>query len=237
MIRRVALSLIIGSTLAACPWAKAKAAPVLSVDFGHDISPPTPVQPGFVGLAGGATESSRTEVIGAFSVQVEGGGFFHAGFNAGNVGASLAPLFEDYYYNNATDPAVGITVTVTGVTPNAAYDVKLWSYDEDNIFSVTPTQWGPASGSATTGEIGLVSDSSATPYPTTLDEKATTVRLRSTTNQLTFFGASTSGSGGTRLNGFQLTLVPEPSGGALAVVAGIFLPARLRKLRSRRIVA
>jgi hypothetical protein len=212
---------------------QAVAVPVLSVDFGHLTPAATPVQPGFTGIAGPSSEASHTEAVGAYSVTVEGEGFFHAGFNAGNVDPSVAPLFEDYYYHNSTDPATGIKVTITGVTPNLDYDVTIWSYDEDNIFSVTPTQWGPATGSTTTGSTGVVSDSGGTPYPTSLSEKNTTIRLRSTTSALAFFGASTGGSGGTRLNGFQLSPVPEPAAISLAFGAGVAAAAVRR--RSRRL--
>jgi hypothetical protein len=212
-----------------CPMGTISAAPALLIDFGHDIPPATPAQPGFTAIAGATSESSRTAAVGAFSVTVEGDGFYHAGFNAGNVGASVAPLFEDYYYNNSADPNLGIKVTITGVIPNVDYDVKIWSYDEDNLFSVTPTMWGPAAGSSTVGTSGLVSDSGATPYPTAFDEKSTTIRLQSTTNALSFFGSSTGGSGGTRLNGFQLALVPEPAGLALVSMAALAMVVLRRK--------
>lgn len=229
MARRFALVALLAVILAVAGTYSEASAQLLSVDFGRDVPPATPVQSGFTGIAGGSVASSHTDVVGAYSVTVEGGGFFNAGFNAGNVGASVAPLFEDYYYNNATDPGVGIKVTIAGVTPNTEYNLKLWSYDEDNIFSVTPTQWGPAAGSATTGTSGLVSDSGAAPFPTTLDEKTTTLRLTSTTNELAFFGSSTGGGGGTRLNGFRLSLVPEPTGAALGAAVAASLAALRRK--------
>jgi hypothetical protein len=233
MKRRFMLAALLVAALTALGMGSAMAVPVLSVDFGRVLAAPTPVQPGFTGIAGNASEPSHTEAAGAFNVTVEGNGFFNAGFNAGNVDPAVAPLFEDYYYNNATDPAVGIRVAITGVTPNQDYDVTVWSYDEDNIFSVTPTQWGPASGSATTGTTGLVSDSGATPYPTSLAEKSTTIRLRSTTNELAFFGASTGGSGGTRLNGFQLSPVPEPASLMLAGAGAMAMAAVRRRAEHR----
>jgi hypothetical protein len=229
MIRRFASIAVLGIAVVLGGSGVAFAVPLLSVDFGHDIAPPTPVQPDFIGIAGPTSAASHTAPAGAYSVTIEGNGFFHAGFNAGNVDPAVAALFEDYYYNNATDSATGIKVTIAGVTPNTEYNVKIWSYDEDNIFSVTPTQWGPAAGTATTGTTGLVSDSGATPYPTTLEEKTSLIRLTSTTSDLAFFGSSTGGSGGTRLNGFRLALVPEPTSALLLGGAGLALVAMRRR--------
>ena len=234
MIRRFASVAVLAIALVMFGSGAVNAVPLLSVDFGHDIAPPTPVQPGFIGIAGPTSVASHTAPAGAYTITVEGNGFFHAGFNAGNVGPAVAALFEDYYYNNATDSATGIKVTLAGVTPNTEYNVKIWSYDEDNIFSVTPTQWGPAAGTATTGTTGLVSDSGGVPYPTTLEEKTTTIRLTSTTGELAFFGSSTGGSGGTRLNGFRLALVPEPTGILMIGGAGIALAAMRRRLIGNR---
>jgi hypothetical protein len=228
MNRRSCLTALVVAVVTLIEAQASQAAAVLSVDFGHN-PPGTPVQPDFTSVAGATSESSHTEAVGGFTVQVEGDGFFHAGFNAGNVAPAVAPLFEDYYYNNSTDPAVGIKVTITGITPNLPYDVTIWSYDEDNIFSVTPTQWGPAAGSATTGATGIVSDSAGTPYPSSLSEKSTTIRLVSNTNQLAFFGASTGGSGGTRLNGFQLTPVPEPATATIAALGLALVTFRFRQ--------
>ncbi len=228
MKRRTCLSVLLVATLAALGTSGVHAAPVLSIDFGHN-PPGTPVQPGFTGVAGATSDPSHSEAVGAYTVKVEGDGFYQAGFNAGNVAPAVAPLLEDYYYNNSTDPAVGVKVTVTGVMPNVPYTVTVWSYDEDNIFSVTPTLWGPASGSSTLGTSGLVADSGAAPYPTTLAEKSATFVLTSSTNELAFFGSSTAGSGGTRLNGFQLATVPEPATGLMSMAVAAMSIAASRK--------
>lgn len=229
MTRRFALVAWLAVILAVAGTRSELAAQVLSVDFGRNT--PTPVQAGFTGISGGSGETSHTEVVGAYTVKVEGQGFFSS---APALDPAVAGLFVDYYYHNDPSPAVGITGTITGVTPNQDYDLKLWSYDGDNVFSVTPVQWGPASGSATTGTTGLVSDSGALPQPTTLNDKTTTIRLRSTTNELTFFGSSTGGGGGTRLNGFQLSVVPEPGGLALACLGAISLGAVRRRIGGQR---
>lgn len=209
----------------------ASAVPLLAVDFGRVISgSPTAVQAGFNGMAGAPVEATRTEAFGAYTVTVAGEGFFSAGFNAGNADPSVAALYEDYYYHNATAAGVGITLSIAGVTPNTDYDVTVWSYDMDNIFSPTPTLWTPAG--ITTGSSGSVVNI-ATPFPTTLNDYSTTLRVRSTTGTLDIFGTTTGGAGGTRINGFSLSAVPEPATTALAGLGALVIGAACGR-RGRR---
>ncbi len=198
---------------------------LLSVDFGLST---TPVQPGFTGMTGDVSMASKTDVIGSYSVTVQGEGFYTAGFNAGHVDPSVAALYEDYYYHNSATNGVGIKLTIAGVTPNTDYDVTLWSYDEDNIFTHTPTTWGPAIISSTTGTSGSM-DNFAEPYPTDLSFHSTTIRVQSTTSTLDLFGTTTGGGGGTRLNGFELNAVPEPSAVMLLSIGAVIAASR-RKL-------
>jgi hypothetical protein len=199
-------------------------AALLAVDFGHTIGAgSTPVQPGFSGMAGATSEPLRTNTFGVYTVTVAGDGFYNAGFNAGNVAPSVAPLYEDYYYSNSTVNGVGITVSIAGITPNTPYDLTLWSYDEDNIFSSTPTVWGPTL--TTTGTSGTIIDFAA-PYPTDLSFATTTIRIQSPTSILNVFGTTTSGGAGTRLNGFSLNAVPEPSSALLVVICMVTVLGR-----------
>jgi hypothetical protein len=197
-------------------------APLLAVDFGLAT---TPVQAGFSGMTGDVVMGSKTDSFGPYTVTVQGEGFYSAGFNAGNVDASVAALYEDYYYHNSTTNGVGITLSIAGVTPNTPYDVTIWTYDEDNIFTDTPTSWGPASASNTSGTSGSVLNR-ATPYPTDLTFNRTTIRVQSTTSALDIFGTTTGGSGGTRLNAFQLDAVPEPGPAILLMIGMIIVAAR-----------
>jgi hypothetical protein len=215
------------SVLSFVMTAQLLATPLLAVDFGRST---TAVQPGFNAMVGDPVMSSATSSFGSYSVTVQGEGFYSAGFNAGNADASVEPLYVDYYYHNSATNGVGIALTIAGVIPNTSYDLTLWSYDEDNIFSPTPTSWSP-SGS-TTGTSGSVVNF-ASPYPTDLSFNRTTIRVQSTTTNLEVFGTTTGGSGGTRLNGFQLDAVPEPGVGVLLVI-GTLLAASCRSTISQR---
>jgi len=174
---------------------------LLSLDFGRPDTAVSPVQPTYVGISGDVGDPDFSQTVGAFTISLQGQGFFQT--TSGNVDlidGSVRDFFRDYYYNNAIDPGVGVTLSIAGVMPNKDYDLKLWSYDADN-FSPTPTTWTPQG--ATTGDVGDVTNQQD-PYPTTLAEYSTTIRVRSTTSTLTVFGTTTAGTGGTRLNGFEL---------------------------------
>ena len=77
--------------------------------------------------------------------------------------------------------------------------------------------FGPLTGSNTTGTSGSVTQF-ATPLPTSLDDYSTTIVVSSTTDTLDTHAASTANYGGTRMNGFELTAIPEPSSVMLSVV-------------------
>jgi PEP-CTERM motif-containing protein len=204
-------------------------APLLAVDFGLTT---TPVQAGFTGMTGGVVMGSKTDVIGPYTVTVQGEGFYTAGFNANNVDPSVAALYEDYYYHNSTTNGVGITLSIAAVTPNTPYNLTIWTYDEDNIFTDTPTAWGPAGGSNTSGTSGSILNR-ATPYPTNLSFNRTTIQVQSTTSTLDIFGTTTGGSGGTRLNGFQLDAVPEPGTTVLLLLGALLVAGRRKTFGTR----
>jgi hypothetical protein len=179
---------------------------LLSVDFAQAGGPPSPLQTGFVGGYGATTQAAYTETVGAYTVHLEGQGFFHS-TTAANVDAidpSVRDFYMDYYYNNSVVNGEGIVFTIEGVTPNTDYDVVIWSYDADHA-ALTPTVWSPFG--ATTGTTETI-DAMREPRPDNIAEDyRKVIRVRSTTNKLEIFGTTTSGTGGTRLNGFELHAV------------------------------
>lgn len=226
------------------------AAPVLAVDFGRNIGNdpgnPSPVQPGFNGMSGNfplgpdVPPPSLTATFGSYTVTVSGDphtnntyhriGFEDTGAAAAGIDASIRALFEDALVNNLdTNVGRGLNLSIQGVTPNTQYMLKVWSYNAENVFYPTPTEFGPLSGSSTSGTTGSIVQF-ATPLPTSLDDYSTTLLVSSTTNTLDIHGASVQNQngnayGGTRLNGFELSVVPEPSAFVLGAIGGAIAAA------------
>jgi hypothetical protein len=181
---------------------------LLSLDFGRTSSPASPIQPTYTGLAGDISHPNFSQTVGAFTVSLEGQGFFHTtSTNVDSIDLSVRDFYRDYYYNNAigTGETDDVELTIEGVTPNTDYVLRLWSYDADN-FSETPTSWTPTGD--TTGQTGQVTNLQD-PFPTSFDDNDTTIRVRSSTSTLSVRGITSGGTGGTRLNGFELSLAPE----------------------------
>lgn len=205
---------------------------LLAVDFSQQTLA-SPVHPGFVGGMGTTSQAGYSQGVGPYTVSLAGQGFFSSGDARANLlDPSIRGFYRDYYYNNSTTQGVGVTLTIEGVAPNTDYDLTLWSFDVDNTFSETPTTWTPTG--TTTGTSGTVVNHQ-TPLPEMLHDpdNSTTIRVRSTTNTLTIFGTTTGGSGGTRLNGIELNVVPEPSTAIVSAI-GLVLAGGIRPMRRRR---
>ncbi|MEX2168078.1 MAG: hypothetical protein WD851_02105 [Pirellulales bacterium] len=174
------------------------AVPLLAVDFGESYE--DPVMPDFLEMIGESSQLSASAVFGSYSVDLTGQGFADSN-NGTAVDASVRPLYRDYYYNNSELFGEGITLAIGGLSAGINYDLTLWSYDADQVFSSTETQWSPFGDS--TGATGNITNF-ATPRPTTLADRSTTIQVSTTTGILDIFGTTTSGFGGTRLNAFRL---------------------------------
>ncbi len=235
------------------------AAPVLAVDFGRNIGNdpgnPSPVQAGFNGMSGNfpmgpdVPPPSVTATFGSYTVTVSGDphtnntyhriGFEDTAAAASGIDASIRALFEDALINNLdTNVGRGLNLSIQGVAPNTQYMLKVWSYNAENTLYPTPTEFGPLAGSNTTGSSGSITQFAA-PLPTSLDDYSTTILVSSTTNTLDVHGASMqnlngNAYGGTRLNGFELSEVPEPSAVLLGVLGAAMAAAGRRRWVSRQ---
>jgi PEP-CTERM motif len=201
---------------------------VLSVDMGKPSPPPSPVQSGFQNMSGtfplgpNSPPPSATATFGSYTVKVSGDpyqstdytrvGFEDNAASASGIDPSIRALYEDGLNNNLdTNTGAGLNLSIQGVVPNAKYALKVWSYNPDNTIYSTPTQFSPLSGSNTTGTSASITQF-ANPLPTSLNDSSTTIYVSSTTNTLDIHAASTANFGGTRLNGFTLTLAGDYNG-------------------------
>ena len=114
------------------------ATPILAVDFGRNIGndpgTPSPVQPGFNGMAGNfplgpdSPPPSLSAVFDSFTVTVSGDphtndtyhrvGFEDTAASAAAIDPSIRAFFEDAMINNLdTDVGRGLNLSIQGVTP------------------------------------------------------------------------------------------------------------------------
>jgi hypothetical protein len=231
------------------------AAPLLSVDFGRNVgnnpATPSPVQAGFNGMAGNfplgpnSPPPSLSALFGAFTVTVSGDpyqgtdytrvGFEDTAAAAAGIDPSIRNLYEDAMINNLDlDDGSGLNLSIQGVTPNTPYSLKLWSYNAENTIYATPTQFGPRAGSNTSGTSDSVVQF-ASPAPTTLADYSTTIIVSSTTNTLDIHAASTANFGGTRMNAFELSAVPEPTALVLGMIGFVLVAASGRPVSRRHV--
>src|SRR3954452_6268616 len=146
-----------------------QAVPLLAVDFG---TAENYVQSGFSEMAGTVSQSTANASFGIYTVDLAGQGFGTASVShSGSITQSVRPLYRDYYFNDSDVNGVGVNLSIGGITPNAQYNLTLWSYDGDQSFSSTNTLWSPINNS--NGTSGTVTNF-ATPPPTSLSDYSTT---------------------------------------------------------------
>lgn len=230
------LSLVAGSALLVSV-ASSHAAPLLQVDYNNGTSA-TNTQPGWTGVAlsslgpssyntnflnelGGNATATISNLLGAV-VRDRGDG------NPPVNGAfTLNRLYQDMAMNSTGVLATQyIDLSFSGLTPNTQYVATFYSYDNSNkgndadFFDTT-------SGSVAIGSIlgdGTAPDSNT-------DNALTVTRSSSAAGLLSFREVSQVVSQATTLNGFQISVVPEPSTWALLLTSGVVL-VFLRRRRS-----
>jgi hypothetical protein len=231
------------------------AAPLLAIDFGRHLGNnpfnPSPVQAGFSGMSGNfplgpnVPAPSLTNAFGSYAVTVSGDPYLGSDYSrvgfedtmaaSAGIDSSIVALYQDALVNNLDlNDGSGLNLSIQGVAPNTEYTLKLWSYNAENTIYSTPTEFGPRAGSNTSGTTGSVTQF-ASPLPTSLNDYSTTITVRSTTDTLDIHAASTANYGGTRLNGFELSVaVPEPSAATLAGIGATLIGGRCTASRRRK---
>ena len=194
--------------------------PLLAVDFGGQLGN-SPIQSGFDGVWGTAN-TVTTSTIGPYTVQLSANntqtgvsanrGFFNkVSGRIDNTDPSIRDFYRGFYYNRSPVNGEGISLRLSGLTPNHPYMLTVASFDPDasaNVAATTVINWSPATGSDTTGAsttINLIRE----PVPTSVFAPlySGSMQVSTSTGVLDIFGTVAVGSVGTRgavLNGFKL---------------------------------
>lgn len=251
--------------LAACACAlvcalgiAARGAPVLSLDFndrsGTGNLTISPTQSGFTSFLQ-STNNATTPLtnsyatsIGTLDVTVGGyqttsgttGGFLDRGAPPNNPPSfTYSDLYRDFLFTNVAGG--NLSLAIKGVQPNTDYELTFWSSDvftdPMNNFAEVITNQIAAAG-ATVGATGTITFDSTQNATSNMQHSFTGI-FRSTTDTLSFNFTDITVTAITndvvRLNGFQLSAVPEPSAVAvwlIAAAAAIAWHIRRRKIAS-----
>lgn len=214
---RFATMILLGITMAFLQKADAQ---LIQVQFGNGS---TPLQSGYTLFT--AAGSQTVNGYGVTIATPADGFFFNNHTIPPNSGAfTYSNLYTGFVGINTADPSDVISATITGLTPNTAYALTIYSLDGDNHAAYTGGTWTITQG--TGGSISLDSTgfgpSGSNGTITSNQQFAGVLNVMSDASgdlavALTFPGADP------RWNGFDLSAVPEPSTVVLAILGGIGL--------------
>jgi len=192
--------------------AMASAAPMLRVDFNANIAQN---ESGFLSF-----ETVPTETYGSVTVassDSQGNPYDRGGVTDNPPGFTYGELYRDFIYHN-TSP---FNMTIAGLIPSETYDIALFSYDDGlGAVSVTTT-FTPTGG--TLGSNAVVTYFSGSDPVTDYEYSDTQRWVSDGSGQLTF---TISATNAVRMNGFEMTYIPEPAAGILTALLATCLGHR-----------
>jgi hypothetical protein len=198
------------------------ATPILSVDFNDTAGAH---QAGFTAWDEG-TGFSKTNVGGSgLDVTITGASAMHprgAAVDGVDAGFTYANLYNDWLYGSAGP----MDFSISGLDANTEYEITWYSYDNNG--SVAPHTIKATVATDTTGDTLSFTPGSSTAAPKANDDFAFTGTWISTTGTLNLTAGATSGTS-SRVNGFEISAVPEPTTTALLGLGGLALILRRRK--------
>lgn len=217
--RRFTRVLLASAALTLTATAATQAA-ILSVDFDSG----SPTETDFV------SQPDNNRTFGAYTVTSStgnGDGSFFDRPSLGNSGAfTYAELYRDFNYVATANGT--IDYTVSGLAASTAYAVRVYAYDHGETGTHT-VNFGPTSGSGTTGTSGAVTYVAGT-APTTNHQYSTLLTLTTDAGGvLSFTATGPNAINSLRVNGFEVSAVPEPASLALMGLGAVLVCRRRRR--------
>lgn len=149
--------------------------------------------------------------------------------NPPNSGSfTLSNMYRDFLIADNSTANGGVSLLIGGLTPNAQYDGRIWSYDYGQRDNATPSLFRAdwfANGNQ------IANDWSFAGWGLPANDTVASFTFSAVANgsgQITIQGLRDAGSTGNSvsINGLQLTLVPEPSSALLLVFGAVALVGR-----------
>lgn len=203
----------------------------ISIDFNDRgfsvISPTLAGWEGFVLGPAGQTNTNITDPVTRTFGEIEvtlsliaGAGsdaFIHDVLSADSPANSgdftLFDMMRDSVHVKDSVAGEGLSILIKGLTPNAQYDGRIWSYDVAH--ANTPANWGIFAADWYANGVQFADDVNlAGPLPTTnTDYSHAFSVVANAQGEVVLQGLRDAASGGNPvlINGLQLTLVPEPA--------------------------